>query len=231
MKECIVYWYHLPEHTDIGTQGYVGITCNPRHRDLSHKRYASGATILQNAFAKHGEEGILKKVMFKGTVEECMEREFHYRPLKNIGWNIAIGGGVPPDPTGRKHSQTTRDQIRESNLKTKALRPEPVSPFKGRTDRWNDEQKKLIGACHKGKVISEKHIEAIKLKLSGSNNYKAQSVTLVHKDSPEKEVSFGSMVEAAKALGIVHSSLRAQFQRKSKGYNRKGWKILYKVEG
>jgi len=27
---CYVYWIHLPEHTDMFTEGYIGVSKNPK---------------------------------------------------------------------------------------------------------------------------------------------------------------------------------------------------------
>ena len=32
-----VYWIRLSEHTDISTQGYVGVSINPKKRFSTHK--------------------------------------------------------------------------------------------------------------------------------------------------------------------------------------------------
>ena len=46
------------------------------------------------------------------------------RPNRQMGWNIAIGGGMPPDPTGRELSVETRGKIAaKSRLKVGALNP------------------------------------------------------------------------------------------------------------
>ena len=36
-NQTFVYWIHLPEHTDIYSQGYVGVSNNPVRRLLEHQ--------------------------------------------------------------------------------------------------------------------------------------------------------------------------------------------------
>lgn len=149
------------------------------------------------------------------------------RPSKNIGWNVAIGGGLPPSCLGRKHSEETKRKISESNKTIKAKNPRP-SPMKGRS--LSEAQKKHISSVHKGKTLSKEHIASMKEKLSGANNYKATTITLVHMDSPEIIRTFDCIKDAAEKLGINYSSLRCQHQERRTTYNRKGWKILWKVQ-
>lgn len=48
------------------------------------------------------------------TEQEAKFEELLYRPLKNIGWNIAIGGGIPPTRLGMG---TTRRVGQERTIK------------------------------------------------------------------------------------------------------------------
>ena len=54
MEHC-VYWIHTKDHTDIFTQGYVGITNNLERRSFRHFNYSDNQH-LKNAINKYGKE-------------------------------------------------------------------------------------------------------------------------------------------------------------------------------
>lgn len=88
---CCVYWIHYPQHNDIMQQGYVGITNNPRKRYLDHR------SLSAKVYSKSYKEGVtdpstIFEVVIIGNRDFCLELEYNWRPTKNIGWNIAIGG-------------------------------------------------------------------------------------------------------------------------------------------
>lgn len=233
MKMNYVYWYHLDTHTDPHTEGYVGITNWPSRRDYQHKfSKGKGSKHLYAAFRKYGDR--VSKTLLAETLdrEEALLEETYYRPVPEIGWNICAGGGDAPDCTGRVHTKETKQKISESNRRTKKLLPYKPSKFKGVTNRWSAEQKKAIGAAHKGKVISEAHKKAITEKISGANNVKAKEIVMVHKDSPTKVLRFSCIKVAAEVLGLNYQSLRSMYQRanaatESLGPNKSGWVVLY----
>ena len=228
-KPHYVYWYHLPEHVDISKEGYVGVTCDLKHREATHKRYSKSFSIhLRNAFKVYGDK-VIKTIVCVTSKEHAYWLESSLRPNENTGWNIAKGGGLPPDCTGRKHSEETKAKIAESNRLAK-MNQIYSNPWKGKTGRYTKEQREHLGSFHKGKTISQEQIEITRPKISGGYHYKATKVRLVHKDS-EQIHEFDCIKHAAEALGLNYSSLRCQYQEKRTTYNRKGWKILWdKVE-
>ncbi len=72
-----VYWLYENETDNIFTDGYVGITKNCKIRFYQHK-------------AKFGNFKV--KVIFYGSLEQCLALEFQLRPVPGIGWNKAVGG-------------------------------------------------------------------------------------------------------------------------------------------
>lgn len=216
---CYVYWYHLPEHTNKESEGYIGITNDLVTR---HWYHSTGRTNkhLQNAFNKYGDL-IQKDILYEGTREDCLTMEVKLRPLDNIGWNICKGGGDAPNWKGKFHSEETKRKISESN---KGI-SKPNS-WKGKTNRYSEEHRKHLGSFHKGKTISEEHKKAITEKNSGKNNSKSKEIKLVHKDAPTTELKFCNMREASEKLNISYPSLRSQVRRGSKGFNKAGYKVI-----
>ena len=111
-NEACVYWIHLPEHKNIVSEGYVGVSIDPKRRFNQHKKRKVNPH-LQHAFDKY--HNIVITVIDEGTKEYCYEKEHKLRPQKNIGWNINEGGGLPPDNRGRTHSEDHNRKIAESN--------------------------------------------------------------------------------------------------------------------
>lgn len=94
VKNYNIYWYKLPEHTDIMTQGYVGITNNITRRKQEHKRNSTKAnTHFYKAICKYGYDNLEFNTINTGlTLKEASELEAYYRPNSQIGWNESIGG-------------------------------------------------------------------------------------------------------------------------------------------
>lgn len=94
MKSSL-YWIHHPDHTDIFTQGYIGVTNNTDDRFEEHKNRTRNAH-LKNAINKYGWDNLIKKVIIIADETYCLMIEAQLRTLDNIGWNIILGGGKPP---------------------------------------------------------------------------------------------------------------------------------------
>jgi hypothetical protein len=110
LNQASVYWIHLLEHTDINTQGYVGVSKDVDFRTVTHLRQLVDGTHtnphLKYAFDKYGWEKFKVDVVLCGDEAYCYVVENSLRPLKNIGWNITIGGHRGPGWTkGVKKSQ------------------------------------------------------------------------------------------------------------------------------
>jgi hypothetical protein len=76
-----LYWLRLPEHTDVFTQGYIGVSSDMTKRLRSHKHK------FKKLWAK-----IIAQPLVISTKEYCFNLEQKLRPTRNIGWNKSIGG-------------------------------------------------------------------------------------------------------------------------------------------
>ena len=99
MTAHAVYWIRAPEHTDMFSQGYIGISNNPARRFIEHSR-AKGNRHLAFAIQKHGWDTLLKTEILVADVNYCLDIEAKLRPSDKIGWNLVAGGGKPPVLTG-----------------------------------------------------------------------------------------------------------------------------------
>lgn len=139
-KKCWLYWIYLPHlHTDILTQGYVGITTRGVGKRWScHKSHARRGkkTRLYDAMRKYGD-GVAVRVIIESSLEYCQLIENKLRSGHNIGWNTGVGGERPT--VGFQHTDETKRVIAAS----------------GRGRKKTEECKAVIGRHHRGKVVSE----------------------------------------------------------------------------
>jgi len=97
-REATIYWIHLTTHTDIATQGFVGVSTNylkryKVHRNASLKNTHTNQQ-LATAFNTHTD--IVVDVFMMGIKSFCHQIEAKLRPTPNIGWNVSPGGKVGP---------------------------------------------------------------------------------------------------------------------------------------
>ena len=90
-----LYWIHHKDHTDMFSQGYVGVSNKVENRWFRHSRYSDNQH-LKAAIKKYGWDNLIKEVVLIGKETYCYDLEAKIRPTKQIGWNIAEGGAKPP---------------------------------------------------------------------------------------------------------------------------------------
>lgn len=96
-----VYWIRTAHHSDVTSEGYVGVSKNASKRwSYGHKwAHAKGRhenSRLSNAITKHGWENLVKTVLIVADETYCYELEQKLRPTEKIGWNLVMGGFKPP---------------------------------------------------------------------------------------------------------------------------------------
>jgi hypothetical protein len=92
-KSC-VYWIRAPHHTDIFTEGYVGVSVKgATKRFREHKCAAKSGSDLpvHNAIRKYGNEIVIETVL-NGDPEYCYLMEAKLRPHPRTGYNVSAGG-------------------------------------------------------------------------------------------------------------------------------------------
>lgn len=116
LNTCMkVYWIKHKEHNDIMTQGYVGITVTEgrgnriqgHFNKLRNKSHPNSH--LQNVYNLYKELEV--DIVFEGTEEECIAKEIELRPIKEIGWNILEGGGMPPNHSEKHWFTNGKDNM------------------------------------------------------------------------------------------------------------------------
>jgi hypothetical protein len=102
LNQCLIYWIHSNLETDIYSQGYVGITINLPRRLKEHAR------------KKNFLDNRIVDIYLQGELDFCKKVEEELRPTRNIGLNKAMGGGVPPNPKGKKLTIEHRQKLKEN---------------------------------------------------------------------------------------------------------------------
>ena len=100
-----LYWIHHQNHTDIFSQGYVGVSNNVQKRWSDHAWKSQNAH-LANAINKYGWDNLVKEVMLIADDGYCLDIEAKLRPTDKLGWNIVKGGGKPPSALGKKFTRS-----------------------------------------------------------------------------------------------------------------------------
>lgn len=91
-SSSVIYWIHKPEHTDMFTQGYIGVTKRKAlARWREHLRTTHRPELkIYLALSKYNT--LVFDVIVVGTREYCQMIETSLRLEPNIGWNTAMGG-------------------------------------------------------------------------------------------------------------------------------------------
>lgn len=93
-QKYTLYWIRLFNHTDIYSQGYVGITNNLANRMKQHFR-ASTRSKVSACIRRHSPENIVVDVIVSDLEHnQALILEEMVRPSEMIGWNVLKGGHV-----------------------------------------------------------------------------------------------------------------------------------------
>ena len=146
-KSC-VYWIRKPEHTDMTSEGYIGVTSRYTRRLWEHLTL-DGNRHLKFAIDKYGWDNLVKSQIVIAEENYCLDLERKLRPENDIGWNCVMGGGKPPVNVNKhwtKGMQAWNKGISWSD-DTKKVISEKVSKL------WeNPEYRQHMSDAHKGQV-------------------------------------------------------------------------------
>lgn len=206
-----LYWIKALHHQDPFTEGYIGCSNQPKIRFKSHTtdNTTAGSKLVKKYVQENGLDSVTMEILAEFPTEmEAKTLERLYRPKVNIGWNIQVGGLKNPICKGRIDKESSKRKRVKSMLATRSTRIY-VSPFKGKTDRWSEEQKAKIGSYHKGKTITQEHIKSMLPKISGANSGCAKAIAIKNLETDVITVlSFMRQIEQTN-LPITYSALRS----------------------
>lgn len=164
-----VYWIHHPEHTDMFSQGYIGVSKDLKKRWNDHAK-RTGNLHLKRAIKKYGWDSLVKEVILVAEEAYCLMIEAKLRAEDKIGWNITKGGGMPPrfTKTGWKHTDEAKEKNRQAHL---------GKPSWNKDVKYTEEQKANVFNIHEymkdkphgmlGRKQSIESIESMKQKKIG----------------------------------------------------------------
>jgi predicted GIY-YIG superfamily endonuclease len=137
--------------------GYIGVSNNTEKRFAKHKAQANTGKhinpVFANAIKKHNWNNLVKEIILVADKNYCLAIESKLRKDKEIGWNIASGGGMPNVKFGKENPM--------HNLEIAAKVAATKKGIATRGYGWNhsEETKQKIaqtktGKPKKGQVIS-----------------------------------------------------------------------------
>lgn len=143
--------YHIGIEPSLFT-GYIGISKNPEQRFTQHFYEKKDTNRhFKNALNKYGNE-VFKRILIANVDKELAELcEEMLRPLPNIGWNVAKGGGVPPNPEGKQRSKEYCQNISKAKQGNK-------NPMYGKKIVFSEEHRKNLSKAIKGRKSKYKGV-------------------------------------------------------------------------
>jgi len=175
MTAHCVYWVRHADHTDLLTQGYVGVTAYFDRRMKEHNKKTENR-YFRHAIQKYGWDGLVKEQILIADEDYCLDIEAKLRPADKIGWNLVKGGGKPPSSKGKKFLRTTPAWNKGVSPSQETKQKLSVAVAKV----WEDpEHKKRMKAKLKGRICpmkGKKHspeaIEKMRLAQTGKPSKK-----------------------------------------------------------
>ncbi len=169
-----VYWIRHPDHTDMFTQGYVGVSKDVSSRFEQHRKRSQNPH-LTNSINKYGWDKLIKQVLLFGSNQYCLDIEKKLRSIKNTGWNLTIGGGQPPIIFD-SDTQFKLGLI-PWNKGLKMENPPWNKGLKMDNPSWNKgipmtaETKEKVSVAKKGQKLSKEHYARLSVMFSGAGNH------------------------------------------------------------
>jgi len=170
-KACYVYWIRRSIHTDIKTEGYVGITYNIDQRFKQHRDSVdllNYTSVITEALREH-DDIVFDIVKTCDNREDAKAMERSLRPEYRVGWNVAKGGGGRPNTP---HTEEAKERMRISALNrppvTKETREKMSESHTGL--RKSAEHRRKIGEANRRRVYGDEMKEKLRKAFSKQIN-------------------------------------------------------------
>lgn len=142
---------------------YIGSTARLEKRWREHlnqlRRQQHPNRYLQAAFDKYEEGAFIFSILENAKSQMLLAREQHYLDMLKPKYNIAPVAG---NSLGCRRSPETCKRISEAQSGEQ-------NSFYGK--HHSDKVKKIVSETHKGKPLSEKHRQKIRVAMSGSRHH------------------------------------------------------------
>jgi predicted GIY-YIG superfamily endonuclease len=186
MTAHCVYWVRHADHTDLLTQGYVGVTAHFERRMTEHHK-STGNRHLRHAVQKYGWDSLVKEQILVANEDYCLEIEAKLRPADKIGWNLVKGGGHPPVAVGNKYKLGTPPWNKGKPHSDKTKQKLSVSVAK----LWeNPEHRQRMSQATKGRI------GPMKGKKQRPESIAKMRLSKIGKPSKRKGIPFGQEFNA-----------------------------------
>jgi group I intron endonuclease len=220
--EASVYWLRLENHSDIFSEGYVGVSYNPDGRLSRHMRLVESGehenAHLINAIRKSGNT-IVQDIVAIGDEKYCYSLEAKLRPEREIGWNINRGGEKPP-------SCKTKVWINNGSKETR-VEYSDLDKYegwkRGRLYTHSEQEKKRRSIKYSGKgnpFYGKKHdpetIERFSQSLMGRSSWTAKPIKF-------RGIQYDSISDASRKTGITKWFIQKEV---SKNESKRGTKTI-----
>lgn len=242
---AIVYWIRRPEHSDMLSEGYIGVSSRTleervaEHVKVSNENHDK-VYAVHKAIKSIGIENLVCSVLVIGEEGYCYEVESKLRPSERIGWNIAAGGSKPPSKLGFKHSEESkeliskiwkgkkrsRESVERSAESRRGFKHSEESLEKMREASTGRKQSAETVEKRVSKVRGQKRTEEQKKKFSDSRLSKNPwEIKPANIETWEKADFYydqwlieKSPFKVARQLGLKHKTLVAMFKWFERGY-------------
>jgi group I intron endonuclease len=182
---------------------YIGISSRVARRWIEHKS-GHGSKLVYQAIKKYGLDALKFDIFCEACEEDIKKLEVamieKYDALAPNGYNLTLGG---EGSLGWKPSEETRRKMSES-------RTGKLNGMHGK--KHSEETRRAMSEKAKGRKNPSRNL--MNLDLTGAANPRARRVLV-------EGVEYGCMKDAAEAIGIKPSALRARMSRHSK--RKTGW--------
>ncbi len=204
-------WCLYTIENQVNGKRYIGITSKVAKRWIAHKS-GCGSKLVYRAIEKYGLDSLKFDILCEGCEKDIKKLEIavieKYNTVAPGGYNLTTGG---EGTLGYTHSKETRRKMREKGK----LRTGKRNSMYGK--KHSEETRRKIAAKAKGRKCP--HNAALNAKQKGSANPRARRVLV-------EGVEYGCMTDAAEAIGIKATALRARMSRYSKAGWPSGWRYL-----
>lgn len=180
-----VYWIRKETHSEISTDGYVGITKNFTERMRAHKKNKKNYPIV-NAIKKFGWDSLVKEVLHTNlSLAESLAIELQLRPTNNIGWNLQRGGDLGVDsswyavPTNcSNHSKATSVATKEGIASKDTAEARSARAKQSWLDNRESYKEMTRGSNNPRAQLNEEQVKEIKYFLLPLNLHKSEIASL-----------------------------------------------------
>ena len=184
----------------------VGSLKKRKRKHISCSLNNSDDLYFHNAIKKYGVGSFEWAVLDEcNTVDDLAKLETHYIKFYGTfgeGYNLTCGGDG--GSLGFKHSEESKLKM---SLAKKGKMPSEATIIGRKNKEVSEEIKLKLSEINRGKKVSEETLK----KISGANHHAAHSVIVNGK-------YFSTLIDAAKFLGVVQTTVCNRIKRKVIGY-------------